>query len=92
MRSGQKQSAYKLSKRGNARLRYAYWLAATSAILQRENSFKYKFERYIKLNGDSADTKRKDYTAVASKLARVAHAVVKKDIDYHGYFEVYRGT
>lgn len=92
MQSGQKQSAYKLSKRGNARLRYAYWLAATSAIRTRENSFRYKFERYIKLNGDSADNKRKAYTAVATKLARVAHAVVKKDIDYHGYFEVCRGT
>ena len=90
--SGQRQSALKLSKRGNSRLRYAFWLAANSAIRMRENSFRYKFERYIKTNGDSADTRRKAYTAVAVKLARVAHSTVKNDLDYHGYHEVCRGT
>jgi len=30
--SGQRKGQYHLSKRGNARLRYAYWLAAVSAI------------------------------------------------------------
>ena len=44
--SGQTHSRYQLSKRGNARLRYAFWLAATSAIRQRENSFRWKFERW----------------------------------------------
>lgn len=58
----------------------------------RENSFRYKYERYIKINGGSADTKRKAYTAVAVKLARVAHSIVKNDVDYHGYHEVFRGT
>jgi len=73
-------------------LRYAYWLAATNAIRQRENSFRHKYERYIRLNGSDSDNKRKAYTAVATKLARVAHAVVKKNVDYRGYFEVSHGT
>ncbi|GDM53674.1 transposase [Escherichia coli] len=46
--SGQKHSGYRLSKRGNARLRYAFWLAATVAVRTRENSFRYKYERYIR--------------------------------------------
>ena len=37
--SGQSQGRYQLSKRGNARLRYAFWLAATTAVRQLENSF-----------------------------------------------------
>ena len=92
VQSGQRQSSFKISKRGNARLRYAYWLAATNAIRQRENSFRHKYERYIRLNGADSDKKRKAYTAVASKMARVAHAVVKNNVDYHGYFEVSHGT
>lgn len=92
LQSGQKKGSYKLSKRGNARLRYGYWLAANAAIRMRENSFRYKYERYIKINGGSADTKRKANTAVAVKLARVAHSIVKNDVDYHGYHEVFRGT
>lgn len=92
VQSGQRQSAFRLSKRGNARLRYAYWLAATNAIRQRENSFRHKYERYIRLNGSDSNSKRKAYTAVATKLAHVAHAIVKKNIDYHGYFEVSHGT
>ena len=79
--SGQKHSGYRLSKRGNARLRYAFWLAATVAVRTRENSFRYKYERYIRENGDKPDQKRKAMTAVATKVARVAHAIVKQDID-----------
>lgn len=90
--SGQQKGNYKLSKRGNARLRYGFWLAANAAIRMQENSFRYKYERYIKTNGNSPDTKRKAYTAVAVKLARVAHSIVKNDVDYHGYHEVFRGT
>ena len=90
--SGQQKGSYKLSKRGNARLRYGFWLAANAAIRMKENSFRYKYERYIKTNGDSADVRRKAYTAVAVKLARVAHSIVKNNIDYHGYHEVFRGT
>lgn len=35
-KSGQKHSSYRWSKRGNARLRYAFWLAATVAVRTRE--------------------------------------------------------
>lgn len=90
--SGQKHSGYRLSKRGNARLRYAFWLAATVAVRTRENSFRYKYERYIRENGDKPDQKRKAMTAVATKVARVAHAIVKQDIDYKGYYEISHGT
>ncbi len=90
--SGQSHSGYRLSKRGNVRLRYAYWLAATCAIRMRENSFRYKYERYIRQNGDSPDRRRKAFTAVAVKMARVAHAIVKQDVDYHGYHELSHGT
>lgn len=45
VQSGRHHSGYQLSKQGNARLRYAYWLAAVSAIRQRENSFRQKYER-----------------------------------------------
>ena len=37
--SGLQQGRHKLSKRGNTRLRYAYWLAALNAIQQSENDF-----------------------------------------------------
>jgi transposase len=37
----------KLSKRGNARLRWALWMAAMSAARMRENAFRDKYQRYI---------------------------------------------
>ena len=87
LQSGQQKGSYKLSKRGNARLRYAFWLAGNAAINMKENSFKNKFQRYIKVNPLDADLKRKARTAVAAKVARVAHALVKKNRDYRGYYE-----
>jgi len=90
--SGNKSGRYQLSKRGNARLRYAYWLAATSAIRQRENSFRAKFARYIQRDPENADLKRKGRVAIASKMARVAHALAKTDSDYRGFYEFSRGT
>jgi len=92
IQSGQRQGRCQLSKRGNARLRYAYWLAAVSAVRQRENSFRYKYERYIHKDPDNADIKRKARVAVASKMARVAHALVKQNTDYRGFYEYGHGT
>jgi transposase len=92
VKSGQQQGRYQLSKRGNARLRYAYWLAAVSATRQRENSFRYKYERYIRNDPDNADLKRKARVAVATKMARVAHALVKQNTDYRGFYEFGHGT
>ena len=85
--SGGFQGRYRINKRGNARLRYAYWLAATVAIRQQENSFRQKYERYIANDRESADVKRKAYCAIAIKMARVAHSLVKQECDYRGYHE-----
>ncbi|MCP1677220.1 transposase [Natronocella acetinitrilica] len=85
--SGQSKSSYRLSKRGNARLRYAFWLAAAVAMRMRENSFRTKYERYIRSNPTDADLRRKARTAVAAKMARVAHALIKQETDYRGYYE-----
>lgn len=90
--SGLSKSNCKLSKRGSARLRYAFWLAGNAAILMRENSFRKKYQRYIKANPENSDLKRKARTAVAVKMARVAHALVKNDKDYRGYHEFEHGT
>lgn len=85
--SGQSKGREVLSKRGNKRLRLAFWIAGLVAIRQRENSFRDKYERYIKGDPLDADRKRKALTAVAAKMARVAYAVVKHSSDYQCYFE-----
>jgi transposase len=85
--SGASRGRERLSKRGNARLRYAFWFAATVAVRMRENSFRQKYERYIRPDPTDADRKRKALTAVAAKMARVAYAIVKTGISYRAYFE-----
>lgn len=85
--SGQYKGQERLSKRGNARLRFAFWFAATVAIRMRENSFREKYERYIRQDASNADRKRKALTAVAAKMARVAYGVVKQQTRYRCYFE-----
>ena len=62
-------------------------LAATVAIRQRENSFRSKYERYVRKDPNDADLCRKARTAVAAKMARVAHALIKQGVDYRGYHE-----
>jgi transposase len=76
-----------LSKRGNAKLRFAFWFAATIAVRMRENSFRDKYERYIQNDLKNADRKRKALTAVAAKMARVAYGLVKHQTAYRCYFE-----
>lgn len=83
--SGQSRSRYKLSKRGDARLRYAFWLAANGAILQRENSFRWKYEQYIRKDPTDANLKRKARTAVAAKMARVAHSLIGITSDLYSH-------
>jgi transposase len=92
IQSGQSKGSSKLSKRGSARLRYAFWLAGNAAIKMQENSFRAKYQRYIKSDPDNADLKRKARTAVAVKVARVAHSLVKNDSEYRGYYEYECGT
>jgi hypothetical protein len=47
IQSGMFRGQTKLSRYGNARLRRTMWMAGQVAILQRANSFRDKFERYI---------------------------------------------
>jgi transposase len=86
--SGQFRGLTRLSKRGNARLRAVFWMAATVAVRMRENSFRAKFERYMKTDPHSVDRKRKAYVAVAAKIARVAYALVRSGADYRCFPEV----
>jgi transposase len=88
--SGQSRGATHLSKRGNARLRCAFWMAATIAVRMRQNSFRRKYDDYMRVDPQNADRKRKAYTACAAKMARVAHAIVTTGIDYRRFPEATR--
>lgn len=85
--SGVHRGREQLSKRGNARLRLAFWLAGVVAIRARENSFRQKYDRYVSANPKDADLKRKALTAVAAKMARVAYGMIKKNVPYRQFFE-----
>ncbi len=86
--SGQFRGQSKLSKHGNARLRKAFWIAGQTAVRQRENSFRDKYQRYTARDRDDRDLNRKALTAVAAKMARVAHAVVTSETDYRPFYGV----
>ena len=88
--SGNSRGQTRLSKRGNARLRSVFWIAATVAIRGRENSFRHYYEKLIRKDPQNADVKRKAYTAVAAKMARVAYALIKNETDYRCYPEAAR--
>lgn len=88
--SGQFRGTTHLSKRGNARLRYAFWMAGTVAIRMQQNSFRRKFDDYIRPDPQNADRRRKGYTAVAAKMARVAYAVITTGTDYRRFPEATR--
>jgi transposase len=85
--SGRFHGGSRLSKYGNARLRTALWMAAQSAVRMRENSLRRKFDRYARGNPLDADLRRKDYTAVAAKLARIVYGLIKHGTDYRPSFE-----
>ena len=57
------------------------------AVLKRTNSFRDKFERYIARDRHNAHLRRKAYTAIAAKMARTVHAVVKHGEPYRPFFE-----
>lgn len=88
--SGQFRGSTHLSKRGNGRLRYACWMAAAVAVRMQQNSFRRKFEDYVRSDPRNADRRRKAYTAVAAKMARVVYAVVTSGTDYRRFPEVTR--
>ena len=85
--SGTFRGQTRLSKFGNARLRRSFWLAAQVAIRQRDNSFRERYGRYIAKDPDNKHLRRKALTAVAAKMARVAHAIVCSGTDYRPFFE-----
>ena len=85
--SGQFRGQSKLSKYGNARLRRTFWMAGQVAIRQRENAFRDKYERYIAKDRCDPHLKRKALSAIAAKMARVTHAVIKSGTDYRPFFE-----
>jgi transposase len=88
VQSGVSRGHERLSKRGNGRLRCAFWQASISAIRMRENAFRDKYTRYVARDPDNRDRRRKARTAVTAKLARVAYSLVKFDRPYRGRFEV----
>jgi hypothetical protein len=45
------------------------------------------YEDYIKQDPLNNDLKRKGYTAVAAKIARVAYGIVKNETNYRCYHE-----
>ena len=57
------------------------------AVRMRENSFREKYERYIRADPTDPDLKRKALTAVMVEMARIAYAVVKTQTPYRTYFE-----
>jgi len=88
--SGQFRGTTHLSKRGNARLRYACWMAGAVAVRMQQNSFRRKFEDYMRSDPLNRDRRRKAYTAVAAKMARVVYAVVTSGNDYRRFPEAAR--
>lgn len=85
--SGSSRGREKLSKRGNARLRCAFWFAGMIAVRKTENSFREKYERYMSVDPGCRDRRRKAYTAIAAKMARVAYGIVKSGVPYRAYHE-----
>jgi transposase len=80
--SGTQKGTPQLSKRGNARLRCAFWMAARAAVAMRRNGFRKKFDDYTKRDPLSADLRRKAYSAVAAKMARVSYGLIKSGGEY----------
>ena len=80
--SGSQRGTPQLSKRGNARLRCAFWMAARVAVAQRRNGFRKKYDDYTKRDPQNVDLKRKAYTAVAVKMARVSYGLIKSGGEY----------
>jgi transposase len=87
--SGASRSREQLSKRGNARIRCALWLAAMTATRMRENVFRDKYQRYIAKAPEDADLKRKARTAVTAKMARVVYALIKHGQSYRQRFDAH---
>jgi transposase len=86
--SGKSGGQSHIPKYGNARLRTALWMAAQSAVRMRENSFRRKFDHYVRANPLNPDLRPKGDTAVTPKLARVVFGLIKQQTDYEHQFQV----
>ncbi len=86
-KSGQRRGVPHLSKRGNAQLRCAFWMAGGVAVAQRRNCFRKKFDDYVRSDPKDTDLKRKAYTAVAAKMARMVYGLIKTNSDYRHYLQ-----
>lgn len=85
--SGTLRGHERLSKRGNGRLRCAFWFAGRVAVRLRESTIRDKYERYTAPEPKSPDRRRKAYTAIAAKMARITYAVIKTGRPYRSYYE-----
>ena len=85
--SGAYRGRSQLSKRGNARLRAALWMAATVASRMTENTVRQQFDRYVESDPTNSDLKRKAYTACTAKLARTIYGLIKHQQFYRAYHE-----
>ena len=82
IQSGAFRGQTKLSKYGNARLRRTLWMAGQVAIMQSANSFRDKFEQYISKDRHNTHLRRKAHTAIAAKMARTVHGIIKRGEPY----------
>lgn len=57
------------------------------AIMQRTNSFRDKFERCIVKDRQNTYLRRKACTAIAAKMARTVHGIIKHGEPYRPFFE-----
>lgn len=87
IQSGTFRGQTKLSKYGNARLRRTLWMAGQVAIMQKTNGSRDKFERYIANDRQNTHLRRKSYTAIAAKMARTVHGIIKRGEPYRPFFE-----
>ena len=62
-------------------------LADTSLADDAEMTISVDQDRKIARDRDSPDIRRKALTAIAAKMARVVHAVIKSGSDYRPFFE-----
>ena len=85
--SGMFRGQTKLSKYWNARLRRTLWMAGQVAILQKANGFRDKYVGYITHDRANKHLRRKAYIAIAAKMARTIHAIIKSGQPYRPFFE-----
>ena len=77
IQSGPFRGQTKRSKYANARLRRTLWMSGQVAIVQRTNSLRDTFERYIAKDRHNTHLRHKAYTAIATKMARTVPGIIK---------------